>query len=120
MKFLADMGISNETVKWLRRNAHDAAHLREQGLQTLSDERVLAKARSENRIVLTMDLDFGYLLAVSQERTPSVILFRLSDERAEIVNLRLAQVLERFESPLEKGAIVSVGEDAIRVRALPI
>lgn len=84
------------------------------------DEQVLSKVRSENRILLTMDLDFGYLLAVSRERTPSVILFRLSDERSETVNSRLADVLERFKGPLEKGAIVSFGEEAIRVRSLPI
>ena len=75
MKFLADMGISMRTVVWLRTIGHDAVHLREQRLQRAVDAEIAAKAALEDRIVLTMDLDFGYLLAVSGERIPSVILF---------------------------------------------
>jgi len=37
---------------------------------------------------LTMDLDFGYLMAVSHEQLPSVILFRSGNETSERVNQR--------------------------------
>ena len=37
MKFLADMGISQRTVEWLRNIGYDIIHLREQGLQRLPD-----------------------------------------------------------------------------------
>jgi predicted nuclease of predicted toxin-antitoxin system len=114
------MGISLRTVAWLRQQEHDAVHLREEGLQRLPDEDILAKARAEERILLTMDLDFGYLLAVSGEQLPSVILFRLSDERSEVVNRRLADVLAQGETDLETGAIISVSEAVFRVRHLPI
>lgn len=120
MKFLADMGISTRTVAWLRQQGHDAVHLREERLQRLTDEEIIAKARAEQRILLTMDLDFGYLLAVSKEHVPSIVLFRLEDERSEVVNERLADVLIQCESVLETGAIISVSEAAIRVRRLPI
>jgi len=59
MRFLADMGVSTLTVKWLRNEGHDAVHLRELGLQRLPDEDILVKAREEGRIVLTMDLDLA-------------------------------------------------------------
>ena len=114
------MGVSNRTVTWLRQQAYDAVHLREAGLQRLPDDRVLAKARLEGRILLTMDLDFGYLLAVSGESLPSVILFRLSDESSEVVNRRLAVVLSQCRNDIEAGAIVSVSDTTIRVRRLPI
>jgi predicted nuclease of predicted toxin-antitoxin system len=65
MKFLADMGISPRTVTWLRKQGYDAVHLNEQGLERLSDEAILSKARKEERVVLTLDLDFSYLLAIS-------------------------------------------------------
>ncbi len=120
MKFLADMGISMRTVTWLRQQGYDVVHLREQGLQRLPDEHVMAKARDEQRILLTMDLDFGYLLAVSGGVLPSVVLFRLSDERAEVVNSRLSQVISTCARDLESGAIISVSEDSIRVRNLPV
>lgn len=120
MRFLADMGISMHTVAWLRQQGHDAVHLREEGLQRLPDTEAMTKARSENRIVLTMDLDFGYLLAVSRASLPSVILFRLSDESSEVVNVHLAEVLSRCASDLQSGAVISVSDTAIRVRKLPI
>jgi len=93
MRFLANMGISSRTVEWLREQGHNAVHLREQDLQRAPDDEILAKARAEGRVLLTMDLDFGHLLAVSNEKLPSVVIFRLSDERSEIVNERLADVL---------------------------
>jgi predicted nuclease of predicted toxin-antitoxin system len=79
MKFVADMGISMHTVTWLRQKEHDVIHMREEGLQRAADEEIVAKARAEGRILLTMDLDFGYLMAVSGEQLPSVVLFRLID-----------------------------------------
>jgi|SRR5579884_25362 len=120
MKFLADMGISMRTIAWLRQAGHDAVHLREEGLQRLPDEAVAAKAVAEGRILLTMDLDFGYLLAISRARSPSVVVFRLEDERPQIVSQRLQTVLLQCEDDLTAGAIVSVSEAAIRVRRLPI
>ena len=65
MKFLADMGVSVSTVESLRRHAYDAVHLRAEQLMTLPDTDILAKARSEGRMLLTFDLDFGDLLAAS-------------------------------------------------------
>lgn len=120
MRFLADMGISMRTVGWLREQGYDVVHLREEELQRLPDEEILVKARAEGRVLLTMDLDFGYLLAVSRAQLPSVILFRLSDERSEVVSGRLADVLAQHGSDMEAGAIISVSEVAIRIRRLPI
>jgi len=120
MRFLANMGVSTRTVAWLRQEGHDAVHLHDEGLQRAADEDILAKARAEARIVLTMDLDFGYLLAISGEKLPSVVLFRLEDESSEVVNKRLGDTLAQCASDLEAGAIVSVSEMSIRVRRLPI
>ena len=78
MRFLADVGVSVRTVAWLRTEGHDAVHLFEQGLHRLSDAEILLKARSEQRVLLTRDLDFGYLAAVSHEiRTPSTVSLAL-------------------------------------------
>lgn len=120
MKFLADMGISPRTVNWLKNRGYDAVHLVEEGLETLPDDEILVKARNEGRILLTVDLDFGYLLAISGEQLPSVILFRLGNERYEIIHERLAEVLSLCERDLATGVIVSVTDETYRVRRLPI
>jgi predicted nuclease of predicted toxin-antitoxin system len=35
MRFLADMGVSQQVIEWLRTTGHDAVHLRDEGLQRL-------------------------------------------------------------------------------------
>jgi len=120
MKFLADMGISQSSVNWLRQNGYDVIHLREEGLQRTTDAEIVKKATKERRVILTCDLDFGDLMATSAEICPSIIVFRLQNERSENVNRRLEQVLKESSDALEKGAIISVEETRHRVRRLPI
>ncbi len=120
MKFLADMGISLRTVSWLRSAGYDVVHLRDEGLQRLPDDQILVKARTEGRILLTVDLDFAQLLATSGDNLPSVILFRLGNENYNAINERLTEVLRECEADLEVGAIISVSNETFRVRRLPI
>ncbi|WP_276624423.1 DUF5615 family PIN-like protein [Syntrophomonas wolfei] len=120
MRFLADMGISQHTISWLHRQGFDAVHLRDENLQRLSDNKVLAKAAMENRVLLTMDLDFGYLVAISKQILPGVIIFRLSDERSEMATSRLSEVLVKCAYDIQPGVIISVSDRTIRIRRLPI
>ena len=114
------MGLAQSTAVVLRANGHDAVHLREQGLQRMKDEDIILKARAENRVVLTHDLDFGRLMALSRENLPSVVTFRLRDMRAANVNHYLAIVIDRYASQLSTGVLISVHEDAIRARSMPV
>jgi predicted nuclease of predicted toxin-antitoxin system len=63
---LADENISLELVAALRERGIDICTIGELGLVGGSDAAVLARAKSENRVVLTHDGDFG-LLAIRQE-----------------------------------------------------
>jgi predicted nuclease of predicted toxin-antitoxin system len=120
MRFLANMGISPVTVAFLRQTGHEAIHLHEEGLDTLPDSQILRKARSESRVLLTSDLDFGDLLAASGETLPTVVVFRLRSMVPDNVNRHIGMLLAQHLTALEQGAIVSVAEDHIRVRRLPI
>lgn len=120
MKFLADMGISRSTVEWLKSIGYNAKHLREEGLQRLSDKDIFSKARKEERIILTFDLDFGEITASGGTTLPSIIIFRLQDERPVNVNRVLAQILTDAKEELSQGTIISASEKRFRVRRLPI
>ena len=120
MRFIADMGISPKTIRFLGGLGHKAIHLHEQGLDRLEDSEILRKARTERRIVLTHDLDFGELVAAGKTRLPSVIVFRLRNMHPSRVNLYLTQIIDKHSVALEQGAIISVSEGSIRVRALPL
>ena len=120
MRFLADAGISPRTVEFLREIAHDVVHVRELNMQRAADEVVADRARAESRIVLTFDLDFGEVLALGILDRPSVVIFRLADERPESVNAHLGPVLAERVVELESGALILVEDGRYRVRKLPI
>lgn len=120
MHFLADMGVSWRVVEWLRDNGHDAAHLQEQQLHRLPDGGIFVKAADERRIILTWDLDFTEIVALSGAHIVSAVVFRLMNTRSENVIRRLARVLAESARDLEEGAIISVEESRHRVRLLPI
>ena len=120
MKFLLDMGILPELVSKFRFSGYDAVHLHDEGLGTLPDPDILRKAATEQYVLLTHDLDFAELVAASGARLPSVIIFRLRNMRPENVWRYLQAVTRQCSNALVTGAIVSVTENAIRVRKLPL
>ncbi len=119
MRFLADMGISMRIVEWLRSNSHDVIHLREQNLYSLPDNEIFDKAIKENRIILTFDLDFGEIVALSKSRQISVILFRLRNTTTHFVIKRLDTVMAESATLLEEAHIVIIEENRYRIRKLP-
>jgi len=120
MRFLADAGISPKTVEFLKQLGHEAIHVRTLGLQRAPDVVIVERARAEDSVVITFDLDFGDILALGVLDKPSVILFRLSDQRADSVNQCLSVVLaERFPD-LQSGALILVEDTRYRVRKLPV
>jgi predicted nuclease of predicted toxin-antitoxin system len=120
MRFLADAGISPKTVEFLRRNGHDAVHVREIAMQRATDRLVVERARADDRILLTFDLDFGAILALGVLNRPSAVIFRLANERADSVNRRLEAVLSEQAKALESGALILIEDARYRIRLLPI
>ena len=120
LRFLADMGVSQRVVVWLRSQKHEVVHLREKDLQRLEDRAIFAKAAAEQRAILTFDLDFGEIAALSLDVVVSVILFRLHDTTTAHVIDRLRTVLSESRDALLQGAVIVVEESRHRVRRLPI
>ena len=81
---------------------------------------IFVKALSEDRVVLTSDLDFGEIAAALKDTAGKVVLLRLQNSRAANVTRRLSSVLSRVERDLAAGAVVIVEESWHRVRPLPI
>jgi len=114
------MCVDIRVADWLRSEGHDAVHLRDQGLYRMPNREIFEKAFSEDRIVLTSDLDFGEIAAALRGTAGKVLLLRLQNSRAANVIRRLSSVLPRVERDLAAGAVVIVEESRHRVRPLPI
>lgn len=87
---------------------------------TASDSENLEFAHREERVVVTQDLDFSTLLALSGYNQPSLITLRLLASDPETVNQKLIEVLPRIEQALEEGCAVTIEDTAVRIRRLPI
>lgn len=120
MKFLVDQAASWRVARDLARAGHDAIHVRDIGLADADDPIILERALAEDRVIVTQDTDYGTLLAAAHARRPAVVLLRMRDGRPETHARALGDALPMVAAELERGAIVVIGEDAIRIRRLPI
>jgi predicted nuclease of predicted toxin-antitoxin system len=66
MKLLADVHISPRTVTFLRGLGHDVVRVGPDYLRpTASDANIVAAAITDERIIVTQDVDFSALVALS-------------------------------------------------------
>ena len=114
------MGISQRVALWLRTQGHDAAHLNDENLYHLPDNLIIEKAIAENRIILTADMDFGQLLAFNKSQQTSVIQFRVSDCKPANIQAKLELLFEKFADQLDVDFLITVEDNRIRFRKLPL
>ena len=120
MRFLVDMNLSPRWVPFLAAAGHDAVHWVDIGEPNAPDRVILDHAIGHGQVILTQDLDFGTLLAVGGQRTPSVIQFRAQAVLPSDVGQQLLAAIEVALPHLEAGALVTVDPFGHRVTVLPI
>jgi len=116
MRLLANENIPGDAVELLRSRGHDVLWVRTDS-PGASDETNLARAVSQQRVLITFDKDFGDLV-FHRGRVAScgVILFRMATPSAAAAAKRIVQVLE---SRADWAAHFSAVED-VRIRMVPL
>lgn len=120
MRFLIDESLSQIVALRLNEAEHDAVHISDLGLRGATDDVVMAAALGDDRILVSVDTDFGTLLALTGAPGPSVVLLRCVDHRPAAQASLLVANAEVFEEPTGAGFIAVIDLDRIRVRSLPI
>jgi len=119
MRLLADMHISPRTVDFLVSLGHDVVRVNSLLPSNAADADVVAVAVVQRRVVLTQDLDFSAIIALSGRRDASLITLRLSSSRVEYVNAVLQRVLSELAGEVLEGALITVEDQRIRRRDIP-
>ncbi len=118
MKFLLDENVDARLTPYLQGEGHDVLRLVSDYPAGLPDQRVLAIAAVEERILITNDRDFGELVFVHRQPHTGVILLRLGDYAALSVKIeRLGYVLSHYRAQLDQFLVVTLHR--VRVRAAP-
>lgn len=120
IRLLADVHISPKTVGDLQKQGYEIMRSSEVLPANAPDINILEFARTENWVVLTQDLDFSMLVALSRYSQPSLITLRLSSAKPDIVTQRLLAVLPQIEEALQEGSAITIQDESIRIRKLPV
>ena len=120
MKVLLDMNISPEIVKYLEDNKIDSIHWSSVGDYSALDTEIFNYAVQNNYVILTMDLDFGIILALTKESKPSVIQIRTQDIYSKFMKNKIVDTIKQYTEYLEQGSVITIDEERERIRILPI
>ena len=112
MRCVVDECAGPSVAAWLTLLGHDVYSVFDE-TPGMADEDVLAKAASEERILITIDKDFGEMIFRERREHKGVILLRLSDERSFNKIAVLQEVLENYSERIP-GQFVTATENKIR------
>ena len=116
-----DNALSPVVAGELQRAGHEAVHVRDLGMQASTDVEIFEFARSDDRVLVSADTDFGTLLALRKPAKPSVIIFRRSSGRRPGAQAKLLlECLPDIQEDLALGSVVVIEETRLRIRHLPI
>ena len=120
MKFLLDMPVSAMLLDVLEVYGHEGVHAYQIGKSRATDVELLEIARQEDRVIITADLDFPRLLALSSAAGPGLVLFRGGNySDIEMCNL-LEQVIKQVPAEMLETSVCVVDKKRIRITQLPI
>ncbi len=120
MKLLVDMNLSPKWVGFLASASFEAIHWSAIGVATAPDGEIMRHARDGGYVVLTSDLDFGTILAVTHGEKPSVVQLRSGNLSHESIGIQVVDALRQLASELEIGALVTIEPERTRLRILPL
>ncbi|GAK50877.1 hypothetical protein U14_02118 [Candidatus Moduliflexus flocculans] len=116
IKFLIDVGVGKEVENYIGQQGYDmkAIRLLDPGMP---DEEIILLAYREERMVITMDKDFGELVYHGTKKHCGVLLLRLEDaagtEKARVI----ASILQYHAAQLDSHfCVFQKGKLRIRIR----
>lgn len=116
LRFKVDENLPLEVAEHLRDGGYDAASVQEEALQGAMDDDLIDICLKEQRILVTLDLDFADIRVYPPQNYPGLIVLRLHKQD----KISLLKVWQRTVPLLDKEPIEQriwiVDESHIRIR----
>lgn len=114
MRVLLDACVWSGAATSLREAGHEVRTVADE-TPPPSDESILEAARGEQRVVITLDKDFGELAVV--RRIPHAGIIRLVGLTSTQQGTAAVATLAKYGAELATGALITVEPTRVRVRA---
>jgi len=116
---LADEGLNGNIVRLLRASGFSVKWVLEDN-SGISDNEVMLLAKSEHRILITEDKDFGEWIFAHRETGLTIILLRYTKRDIDVVVQQLLTALDRLRIPdfFDRSFFVVINRSRIRIRAI--
>lgn len=115
MKFLIDENVGQSVVDYLKGKGYDVIVATADELKGREDYFILDYAFKENRVIITNDKDFRYLVFRQKLPTRGIILFRFIQESPSLRITALETIISKGITQILNHLIVA-SEDKIRCR----
>ena len=120
MKILVDMNLSPKWAGFLLENSIEAIHWSSIGSHDASDAEIFTYAKIHDFTVLTGDLDFGFILAITHGKKPSVIQTRSDILSPDRIGNIVVNAIKLLHDDIIRGALVTIDQRKTRVSLLPL
>lgn len=117
MRLLTDQDVYAVTVRFLQQAGHDVVTAGQLAMSRASDSDLLQAAKSDRRILVTRDRDYGALVFVEGLST-GVIYLRMTASTIALVHSELSRVLTLYSESELLTAFVVVEPGRHRLRRL--
>jgi predicted nuclease of predicted toxin-antitoxin system len=120
MKLKLDENLSRHLKPVLENLNYDVLTVSDQDLLSQDDTAIGKAAKTEGRMLLTLDLEFGDLRKYPPGRHPGIILFRPRSFGPLAVNRFLEEFVRDTDLDQFSGCVVVVDPSKVRVRCPPL
>ncbi|MDH5716947.1 MAG: DUF5615 family PIN-like protein [Spirochaetia bacterium] len=116
MKFKIDENLPTDLKNILKDNSFDAHLVFDENIQGIDDKSLINISKKENRIFLTMDLDFSDIREYPPQDYHGIIVLRPKNQDVETINTLVKKVIPVLRNIDISGKLLIVDQNKIRIK----